>query len=241
MTPLRPVVIVTGGARRIGRAIAMHLAGDGFDVAVHCHRSESAANETADACRARGARAQSFRADLTDHTSACALIERVMAGMGRLNCLINSAAIMLRTPLHTVTPAQWDQIFALNVRAPFFLSIHAARVMREGGSIVNIGDHLAHESASELVPHAISKGAVETMTRQLARQLAPNVRVNAVVPGAVLPPPDWPDEARERFAERTPLRRLGTPEDVASAVAYLVRAPYVTGHVLVVDGGRSVR
>jgi pteridine reductase len=154
---------------------------------------------------------------------------------------VNSAAVMHRLPLDTVTSTQWDETFAINARAPFFLALAAARAMGErGGAIVNIADHLAHESWPRLVPHAASKGALETVTRQLAVQLAPRVRVNGVVPGAVLPPDDWPDSARKEFEASTPLRRLGSPDDVAQAVVYLASAPYVTGHLLFVDGGRHL-
>ena len=169
------------------------------------------------------------------------LVERVIASMGRVDALVNSAAIMLRTPLETVSPAQWDRIFAINLRAPFFLV--ARRVARDGGRWFD-REHRRPFGArivAGLVPHGVSKAGVEALTRHLAKQLAPKIRVNAVSPGAVLPPSDWPADARERFTEDTLLRRLGTPEDVAGAVAYLLSAPYVTGHVLVVDGGRQIR
>ena len=241
MTAPRPVALVTGAGQRVGRAIAVHLAGAGYDVAVHFHRSEGGARETAAKCRARGVRAVWFGADLAEPGAPDMLVERTVASLGRVDALVNSAAIMLRTPLETLTPAQWDHIFAVNLRAPFFLSLAVARVMRDGGAIVNIGDHLASESWGELVPHGVSKAGVAAVTMHLAKQLAPRVRVNAVAPGAVLAPTDWPADARERFTEDTLLRRLGTPEDVAGAVAYLLGAPYVTGHVLVVDGGRQIR
>jgi pteridine reductase len=241
MTPPRPVALVTGGGKRVGRAIALHLASMEFDVAIHFHRSDAGARETMEKCRARGVRANWFGADLADPASAQMLVERVKASFGRIDALVNSAAVMLRTPLETVSAAQWDQIFAINLRAPFFLSLAVSRAMADGGAIVNIGDHLADETWSTLVPHGISKAGVVAMTRHLARQLAPAVRVNAVTPGAVLPPADWDDAARKRLADDTLLRRLGTPEDVAGAVGYLLRAPYVTGHVLVVDGGRQIR
>jgi pteridine reductase len=241
VTPPRPVVLVTGAGQRVGRAIAVHLSGLGYDVAVHFHQDEGGARETVAKCKARGVKSAWFPADLSDPAAPEMLVARVTASLGRIDALVNSAAIMLRTPLETVSPAQWDRIFAINLRAPFFVSLAAARVMKEGGSIVNIADHLAHESWPGLVPHGVSKAGVETLTRQLAKQLAPRIRVNAVSPGAVLPPSDWPADARERFVEDTLLRRLGTPDDVAGGVAYLLSAPYVTGHVLVVDGGRQIR
>ena len=241
MSAPRPVVLVTGAALRVGRAIATHLAGLEYDVAVHYHRSEGQARETVEKCRARGAKSHWVGGDLSEPASPAALVERVIASFGRIDALVNSAAVMLRTPLETLTPDQWDYIMSVNVRAPFFLSLAAAARMPEGGAIVNIGDHLAEESWGQLVPHGVSKAALVAVTRHLAKQLAPRVRVNAVSPGAVLPPTDWDADARKRLGDATLLQRLGTPEDVAGAVAYLLRAPYVTGHVLVVDGGRQVR
>lgn len=233
-------MLVTGAGVRVGRAIALQLADAGYDVAVHYHRSESGARDTAERCRARGARAPWFSADLSDPSAGQMLVERVVASLGRIDALVNSAAVMIRTPLESVTAPQWDQIFAINLRAPFFLSLAVSRVMPDGGAIVNIGDHLADEWWGQLVPHAISKAAVVPMTRHLARQLAPRIRVNAVVPGAVLPPDDWEEESQAEFAAATPLRRIGTPADVAGAVEYLLSAPYVTGHVLYADGGRHL-
>jgi pteridine reductase len=146
---------------------------------------------------------------------------------------------MLRTPLDTVTPAQWDDVFALNLRAPFFLSIAAARAMGEaGGVIVNVSDHMGFESWPAFVPHGVSKAAVSAMTRALAGALAPRVRVNAVAPGAVLPPEGWPAAEQERYIGDTPLARIGTPDDVIGAIRFLIGATYVTGETLFVDGGR---
>ena len=243
MTALRgQVALVTGAGQRVGQAIALALGAEGMRVAVHHHASADGARRTAAALRGLGAEPATFAADLGQTDAPARLADEVVAHFGTLDLLVNSAAIMRRLALNSVTPAEWDETFAVNTRAPFFLSLAAARVMGErGGAIVNIADHLAHESWPMLVPHAASKGALETITRQLAVQLAPRVRVNAVAPGAVLPPPDWPAAARRRFEDETPLRRLGTPDDVAQAVVYLASAPYVTGHVLFVDGGRHLR
>jgi pteridine reductase len=149
---------------------------------------------------------------------------------------------MLRTPIEEVTEATWDEMFALNLRAPFFCARAAALVMGErGGTIVNVADLAGLETWPAFVPHGITKAGVIQMTRALARALAPRIRVNAVAPGAVLLPEDWPAEAAERLVRTTPLRRLGSPEDVARAVLYLLEADFVTGEVLIVDGGRHVR
>ena len=236
------VALVTGAGQRVGQAIALALGAEGCRVAVHYHASTMGAHKTAAALRGLGVETDIFAADLSEPDAPTALVERVVARFGALDLLVNSAAVMHRLPLETVTPAEWDATFAVNARAPFFLSLAASRVMGErGGAIVNIADHLAHESWPLLVPHAISKGAVETMTRQLAVQCAPRVRVNAVVPGAVLAPEGWPAAAQQAFVEATPMLRLGTPDDIAQAVLYLASATYVTGAVLFVDGGRHLR
>lgn len=236
------VALITGAGQRVGQAIALALGAEEMRVAVHHHASAEGARRTASALRGLGVETATFAADLREPTAPDRLIADVVAQFGALDVLVNSAAVMRRLALDAVTSAEWDETFAINARAPFFLSLAAARAMgTRGGVIVNIADHLAHESWPMLVPHAASKGALETITRQLAVQLAPHVRVNAVVPGAVLPPDGWPEEARRRFEEETPLRRLGSPDDVAQAVVYLASAPYVTGHLLVVDGGRHLR
>ncbi len=236
------IALVTGAGRRVGQAIALALGAEGCRVAVHYHGSKTGAHRTAAALRGLGVETEVFAADLSKPDTPGRLVEQVAAHFGGLELLVNSAGVMNRLPLETVTETEWDETFAVNARAPFFLSLAAARVMGErGGAIVNIADHLAHESWPLLVPHAISKGAVETMTRQLAAQFAPRVRVNAVVPGAVLAPEGWPAAARQKFIDDTPMLRLGAPDDVAQAVVYLASASYVTGEVLFVDGGRHLR
>jgi pteridine reductase len=141
-----------------------------------------------------------------------------------------------------VTPAEWDEIFAVNLRAPFFVAQAAARVMgTRGGAIVNISDLAGLETWKDYIPHGISKSGVVQMTRALAHALAPQIRVNAIAPGAVLLPKAWDEAAAAHLVATTPLRRLGSPDDVVGAVLYLLQADYVTGETIVVDGGRHVR
>jgi pteridine reductase len=233
------VALVTGAGRRVGRAIAVALAADGAHVAVHYHESEEQARATVKAIEDAGGAASIFPADLRDAAAAAGLAGDVARACGRLDVLVNSAGSMMRTPLDTVTPAQWDEVFAVNLRAPFFLSIAAARAMGgAGGVIVNVSDHMGFESWPAFVPHGVSKAGVSAMTRALAGALAPRVRVNAVAPGAVLPPEGWPAAERERYAAETPLGRIGTPDDVIGAIRFLIDATYVTGETLFVDGGR---
>ncbi len=236
----RPVALITGGARRVGRAIALGLGAAGHDVVIHYRESAAEAAATVAELEALGVRASALAADLGEARAAQELPGRAFAIFGRLDVLVNSAAVWRPVPLRAVTPADWDDTMAVNLRAPFLLSVAAASLLPAGGVIVNLADHLATESSPGLVPHSISKAGVVAMTAQLARQLAPNVRVNAVAPGAVLPPPGWSDEAQRRFVASTPLQRLGSPDDVADAVVFLVAATYITGVVLPVDGGRHL-
>jgi pteridine reductase len=233
------VALVTGAGHRVGRAIALAMGADGAHVAVHYHGAHAAALETIGAIESAGGSATAFKSDLRDPAAASALAGEVAASCGRLDVLVNSAASMMRTPLDTVTPAQWDEVFALNLRAPFFLSIAAARAMGDaGGVIVNVSDHMGFEPWPAFVPHGVSKAGVSAMTHLLAGALAPRVRVNAVAPGAVLAPEGWAAADQQRYKDETPLAALGTPGDVIAAIRYLISAAYVTGETLFVDGGR---
>ncbi|MCC7195604.1 MAG: SDR family oxidoreductase [Gemmatimonadaceae bacterium] len=233
------VALVTGAGTRVGQAIALAVGRAGATVAVHYHGSAAGARLTVAAIRDAGGAAFAVRSDLTRAGSPRALVARVARDAGRLDVVVNSAASMLRTPLRTVTERDWDRVFALNLRAVFFTSIEAARVMGpRGGVIVNISDHMGFESHPEYVPHGISKAGVSALTAALAGALAPRVRVNAVAPGFVLAQQGYAAAKRRAFERATPLRRLGTPADVAIAVLYLLTAPYVTGETLFVDGGR---
>lgn len=232
--------LVTGAGRRVGRAIALAVGRRGARVAVHYNQSAEGAREVVKILRSAGGEAEMFQADLTSPDAPESLIGAVQRWRG-LNMLVNSAAVMMRTPVAQASMSDWDSMFALNLRAPFFLSQAAARVMPEGSAIVNIADLAAFETWPDYVPHGVSKAGVVQMTRALARVLAPAIRVNAVAPGAVLLPDDWDRGSGDRLAATTPLRRLGSPEDVAEAVCYLLGAGFVTGEVLTVDGGRRVR
>ena len=236
------VALVTGAGRRVGRAIALALGARGMPVVVHFNDSRGGADETARLIVEAGGEATVEQADLADVDAAYALVDRAVAWRGTLGALVNSAAIMLRTPIAETTQGDWDRMFALNVRAPYFLSQRAAPALAAAnGSIVNIADLAAFESWPAYVPHGMTKAAVVQMTRAMARALAPDVRVNAVAPGVVLLPEGWSETDAEHLRQTTPLRRLGSPEDVAHAVAYLLEARYVTGEVVRVDGGRHVR
>jgi len=211
-------------------------------VAVHYARSERGAREVAEQIIGFGSDARTLPGDLTDPATAPRLVEHTAKVFGSLDVLVNSAAVMLRTPVGEVLVEDWDAMFALNLRAPFFLSQAAARVMAErGGVIVNIADLAAFETWKGYIPHAITKAGIVQMTRGLAHALAPKIRVNAVAPGSVLLPEGWTQEQADKLISTTPLKRLGSAEDVAQAVMYLICADYVTGETIIVDGGRHVR
>lgn len=211
-------------------------------VMVHYNDSADGAHETVRLVEAAGGSAAVVQADLAEVRACEKLVDRVVSEQGELHSLVNSAAIMLRTPVGAVSQADWDAMFALNVRAPFFLAQHAAPALRAAaGSVVNIADLAAFETWTGYVPHGMTKAAVVQMTRALAHALAPGVRVNGVAPGVVLLPEGFSADAAEHLRCTTPLRRIGTPEDVAAAVLYLLRAEFVTGEVIRVDGGRHVR
>ncbi len=237
----RQVALVTGAGHRVGRAFALALGRHGYDVAVHYHSAEGPARETVKAIVDAGSNAETFPADLKSPSGPASLVTAVHDRMKRLDVVINSAAVMLRTPVDEVTVDQWDSIFALNLRAPFFVSQAAAKVMTEGGVIINIADLAAYETWPAYVPHAISKAGVVKMTESLARVFGPKLRVNAIAPGAILLPEDWDEEQAKRFASTTPLRRIGSPDDAVQAMLYLLDAKYVTGETIVVDGGRRIR
>lgn len=234
--------LVTGGARRVGKAIALALAERGADIVIHYNTGTREAAETAGEITALGVRVALLQADLSDVELAQRLPDAAAREFGRLDIVVNSAATMMRTPVGEVTPADWDAMFALNLRAPFFIAQAAAPLLRvSNGVVINIADLAAYETWPAYVPHGMTKAGVVQMTRALAKALAPEVRVNAVAPGAVLLPDQWASEPAERLVATTPLRRLGTAADVAQAVVYLCEATYVTGEVIIVDGGRHIR
>jgi pteridine reductase len=236
------VALVTGAGTRVGRVIALALGKAGMRVGVHYAGSQKGARQTADEIVAAGSDARTLPGDLTDPATGPRLVEHTAKVFGSLDVLVNSAAVMLRTPVGEVLVEDWDAMFALNLRAPFFLSQAAARVMGEkGGAIVNIADLAAFETWKSYVPHAITKAGIIQMTRGLAHALAPRIRVNAIAPGPVLLPEGWTQEQADKLIATTPLGRLGNAEDVAQAVLYLLSADYVTGETIIVDGGRHVR
>lgn len=236
--------LVTGAGRRLGQAIAVGLARAGCDIAVHYHGSADGAAATARDIRSasKERRAELVRADLSDAAAARGLADQAFKALGRLDIVVNSAAIMVRQPVETVTPESWDATMDLNVRAAFFVSQGALPHLRRAkGKIVNLADVAGFEPWPAYIPHCVSKAGMVMLTKALARAVAPEVSVNAVAPGPVLLPDAWDPATREHIRETTPLERLGEPGDVVSAVRFLLESDFVTGTILVVDGGRLIR
>src|SRR2546422_1978337 len=200
--------LVTGAGRRVGQAIAVGLARAGRDVAVHYYGSAGGAGETGERIRAAGRRAELVQADLRDAAAARALADQAARALGGLDILVNSAGVMREQRVEDVTPEGWDETLDLNLRAYFFVAQGAIpHLRRTKGRIVNLADEAAFEVWPGYVPHCVSKAGVVMLTKGLARVLAPDITVNAVAPGAVLPPDAWDDKARQRLARTTPLQR----------------------------------
>ena len=236
------VALVTGAGRRLGRAMAQALAGRGMTVGLHYHASEDGARELQQEIAGAGGRAACFQADLTNAKEARELPVQVVSELGRLDVLVNSAAVMHRLSFEETTSEQWDSILNLNLRSLFFTAQGAAPALRAArGKIVNMADLAGLEPWPGFAAHSISKAGVVMLTKVLARTLAPEITVNAIAPGAVLVPEEYSADERERLARSTPLRRLGNPSDVVSALFYLLEGgDFVTGEILVVDGGRLI-
>lgn len=240
----RPVVLVTGAARRIGAQIARRLHAAGCDLALHYRGSrEDFGALQAGLEAARAGSVLPLQADLAEFDRLPEMVARTVGHFGRLDGLVNNASSFHPTPLGTVTPAQWDGLFASNARAPFFLAQAAApHLAAAGGAIVNLVDIYATRPLPRHPVYSMAKAALLMGTKALALELGPHVRVNAVAPGAILWPEDESNEAaREAMLARTPLSRTGTPAEVAEAVRWLLfDATYCTGQVIAVDGGRLV-
>jgi pteridine reductase len=240
----RPVVLITGAAKRVGAVIARTLHAAGFDLALHYRRSRGEMDALIgelDAQRAGGTLA--VAAELANIEQLPRLVEACIARYGRLDGVVNNASAFYPTPIGTVTVPQWNELFASNAQAPFFLAQAAApHLKKTRGSIVSITDIYAQRPLARHPVYSMAKAALAAMTRSLARELAPEVRVNAIAPGAIL----WPESGKAYTDQadliaRTPLARTGTPEDVAAAVLFLLRdAKFTTGQILNVDGGRNL-
>ncbi|MDO8207763.1 MAG: pteridine reductase [Gallionella sp.] len=240
------VMLVTGGAKRVGAAICRRLHASGATIALHYRTSESEAIALRDQLNElRPESAAAYSADLLDLAALPQLVEQVIARFGRLDVLVNNASSFYATPLAGVDESQWHDLLGTNLRAPLFLAQAAAdELRRQHGCIVNIVDIHAERPMQGHLLYSVAKAGLVALTRGLAQEMAPQVRVNAVAPGVILWPDssDWNDEVqRKKIVAHTLLKREGEPDDIARTVAFLIQnAPYITGQVISVDGGRSI-
>ncbi|MEC9000664.1 MAG: SDR family oxidoreductase [Actinomycetota bacterium] len=232
--------LVTGGAKRVGRSITLALARAGANVVINYNSSASEADSTATEAESLGVSALPIQASVDDYDAVGNMVDEAVRRFGTIDVLVNNASMFLADPLPTDDLSIWRRSIDTLVHGPFYCANRVAPVMLEndGGVIIGIGDLSAFEPWPGFAGHAVGKGAVLSLTRQLALELAPRVRANAVVPGPALRPLDYDEEKFERVAADTLLGRWGTPDEMAHAVLFLVEADYVTGEVITVDGGQ---
>jgi NAD(P)-dependent dehydrogenase (short-subunit alcohol dehydrogenase family) len=245
MANVFPLAIVTGAAQRLGRAFALFLAQKGYAVLLHYHSSTTQVQATADEIRELSTPVFVAQADLTDAAQIDALfavVDEALAhpNIGQLSMLVNSAAVMHRADARTLSASAFDATLALNLRAPFLCAQHAFARMTAGGLIVNITDVAAQKAWPGFPDYTVSKAGLASLTGVLARAFAPNVRVNAIAPGLVLPSDDTPDEVWQRLVRRTPLGRSAQLDEITSTLLFLLENEYVTGQTIVMDGGYSL-
>jgi NAD(P)-dependent dehydrogenase (short-subunit alcohol dehydrogenase family) len=233
---MSPLALVTGAAHRLGKVFVLTLARQGFDIVLHYHRSQEAALQTQAEVESVGRRVTLSQVDLTDP----AQIQSLVSPLEALDVLVNSAAFMPGGNVDALTLENWDTSLDLNLRAPFILSQECAKKMSEGGLIVNITDVGAQKTWSRYPSYTVSKAALESLTRILARALAPRIRVNAIAPGFVLQSDIVSEEEWQRLMNRIPLKRPARTEEIASALEFLLKNEYITGQTIVVDGGYSL-
>jgi len=233
---MSPLALVTGAAHRLGKSFALTLARHGFDIVLHYHQSLDAALQTRAEIESLSRRVTLAQADLTDPAQISSLLSNIES----LNVLVNSAAFMPSGNVDALSIESWDTSLDLNLRAPFLLAQEASKKMSAGGLIVNITDVGAQKAWSRYPSYTVSKAALESLTKILARALAPKIRVNAIAPGFVLQSDIVPVEEWERLINRIPLKRPARPEEISSALEFLLQNEYITGQTIVVDGGYSL-
>ena len=236
------VAIVTGGAVRLGKALALALAEHGARVVIHYGSSAGPAQATVRQIQAMGSDALAIQADLSQPGQTPSIVERAAAHFGQVDILVNSAAIFEPGTWDDTTEANWDRHFAINLKSPFFLSqAFAVHVGRErAGHIVNIADWRGVRPGTGHVAYTLTKAALIAMTKGLAQALVPNIQVNAIAPGMILPPPGQDQAYLERWAHKIPAQRVGSPEEVARALIFLLRSDFVTGELIFVTGGQHL-
>jgi NAD(P)-dependent dehydrogenase (short-subunit alcohol dehydrogenase family) len=235
--------LVTGAAVRVGRAIALKLAERGADIAVHFNRSGEEAKETADEIRGRGVKAIVVQSDMSRSQQIDSMVKEIESGLGPLDVLVNSASVYDSKLFEDLTEEDWDRNFEINVKAPFLLGRRIGPEMKKRGEgkIVNIVDWATERPYKEYIPYCASKAALVNLTKSMALALSPEVQVNGVAPGPVLLPENFSEKEIEAVKRAVPLKRLGSPEDVAAAVLFLIEGTdFMTGSIMTVDGGRLI-
>ena len=235
--------LVTGSAKRVGRVIAMKLAEGGADIAVHYNTSSKEAEKTAEEIRAFGVQAVTVQGDVSQAQQVDAIVGRVNLTLGSIDILVNSASIYYKKSFEDLTEEDWDKNLAVNAKAPFLLARRIGPEMKKQGQgkIVNIVDWAAERPYADYMPYCASKAALANLTKSLALALAPEVQVVGVAPGPVLLPEDFSSELVENIKRAVPLKRVGSPEDIAAAVRFLIEgSDFITGSILTVDGGRLI-
>ena len=240
--PVPKAALVTGGARRIGRALALALAGDGFAVAVHHRNSHAAAEDLVALIRNKGGAAVALAADLGDEAAVGTLLSRAEQALGPIGCLVNNAGVFVNDTVETATRASWELHLAVNLRAPFLLiQDFATRLPKSaGGVVVNLLDQRVWSLTPYFVSYTLSKAGLWTLTQTMALALAPRIRVNGIGPGPALPSPR---QSAEEFATQCatmPLRRGTSPQEIAAALRFILSAPAVTGQMIALDGGQHL-
>ena len=235
-------VLVTGGAKRVGKAIVRAFAARGCKLVVHYRTSHTDAEQTVQELLAAGHEAIAVQADITQETEVARMVETAVARFGRIDVLVNNAAVFFRTPIDTLSIEEWEQIIEVNLTGTFLCAQQIGLRMREWGwgHIINIADVAGQRPWADYIPYSVSKACVITLTQGLALELAPQVMVNAIVPGPILFQDDTPESVRQREIEKTLVKRAGTPEEVAELVVFVAESDYSTGGLFHIDGGRAL-
>jgi NAD(P)-dependent dehydrogenase (short-subunit alcohol dehydrogenase family) len=240
MNPAGKVALVTGGARRVGRALSLALGGAGADIVVHYHTSSASARDVVTELERGGQRAIALQADVASRTDVQNLMAAVQREFGRLDILVNSAASFESAPFLEIQECDWDRVLAVNLKGPFLLMQAAAPLLaaHPPGVIVNIADLSAFQPWPSYAHHAVSKAGLVHLTRVAARALGPGIRVNCIAPGTVLPPEGYTSMGSDGTSDRRVVAPSGQPDDVARALLFLIESEFITGQTVVVDGGR---
>ncbi|MBI3327968.1 MAG: SDR family oxidoreductase [Nitrospinae bacterium] len=237
------IALVTGAARRVGKAIALALAERGAHVAITYRRSQAEAQQTLREIEACGVGGLAVSGDITRAADVHAIVQQVIERFGRIDILVNNASNYYKTPFATLSEDQWDDLVDTNLKGTFLMAKRVGDEMlqAEGGKIINLADWAGFRPYKDYLPYCVAKAGVIALTKGLAKTLAPTIQVNAVAPGPVMLPEDFTERERDAVIRATPLKRIGSPADIAQAVIFLVEgSDFITGTTLVVDGGRLI-